>query len=202
MFEEKRIIVAGSRARATRRTRRGGGRNAPTSMETGSMEYECPHCSARMSVEEEQGARELQCLACGGLVIIPGEGGDAAEAAHDARRDELDGYRIRQVSMLRRAKIRGRSYVLIGALLCLFGGGQCFWVAIAGRAAMGPAWVGVYIIAGTASAAISVRLFLRARRMSRELRRSALGEPQGEADFSTLSDGSQYWRNLEDVREE
>jgi hypothetical protein len=36
--------------------------------------------------------------------------------------------------------------------------------------------------------------------LNRELRQPALTEPAAPPDFSTLSDGSQRWKNLEDMQ--
>ena len=36
--------------------------------------------------------------------------------------------------------------------------------------------------------------------LNRELRRPAVTEPEAPPDFSTLSDGSQRWKNLEDMQ--
>jgi hypothetical protein len=114
---------------------------------------------------------------------------------------ELDGLRIRRAIALRRSLYRGRSYAVIAAVACAGVAAQCGWLAC-GHARVG-GWTlrpVLLIVLMTCAFAGSFILARRAVALSREARESTVPEPEAPPDFSTLSDGSQRVRNLEDVR--
>ena len=142
----------------------------------------------------------------------PGDSGDAADdddADDDAEsvRDhdgELNGLRIRQHTALRRGAFRARSYALIGAAACGFGGVLLLLIAVAHtavRRGVGMLPLGC-ALASAAALALALHFARRVRELSREIATPAPlpPPPPGGPDFSTLSDGSQRWRNLEDIR--
>jgi len=118
---------------------------------------------------------------------------------------ELSGLRIRQISTLRRAAIRSRSYCIIGAAVCAVGAIQLVvmmvklapfhdarhWAMMAGEAllALGALW-GCF------------ELMRRGWALHRELQKTMLEEPTQPPDFSTLSDGSQQVQALEQMMAE
>jgi hypothetical protein len=122
-----------------------------------------------------------------------------AEPRHEDREHELDGLRIRQVSALRRGAYRARSIAIIVAAACLVAAVQ---LAV-------EAFTGVWPTYRAISGALAVFAFFaavhfarRVAALQREIRTPPPmpPEPPGGPDFTTLSDGSQQWKNLEDVR--
>jgi hypothetical protein len=119
--------------------------------------------------------------------------------AEKPQRDDLDERRIKQLAKLRRAAHRSRGYLLVASVLCVALAGQLVWVGI-GRYRVG--WVvmaaGLWLSAPILLA-LAWRAWIRAKELKVEAERSALEEPRTPPDFEKLSDGSQAWRNLEDV---
>jgi ABC-type nickel/cobalt efflux system permease component RcnA len=115
---------------------------------------------------------------------------------------ELDGQRIRQLAALRRGAIRARSWCLITAGVCLVGAIQLVIFSVQLIRAPGSAWLRIpcYLMVAAAGLWLTVYFLRRARVLKREIGRSALGQPETSPDFSQLSDGSQRWKNLEDIR--
>ena len=118
---------------------------------------------------------------------------------HDDREHELDGLRIRQLSALRRGAYRARSFAIIVAVACLVVGIQLTVKTFTGVAP-------IFRVLSAALAAFAffgaVHFARRVAALQREIRTPPPmpPEPPGGPDFSTLSDGSQQWKNLEDVR--
>lgn len=122
-----------------------------------------------------------------------------AQASHDDREHELDGLRIRQLSALRRSAYRTRSFAIIVAVACLVVGIQLAIKAFRAESA----WFRVLSAALAVFALFgAVHFTRRIAALQRELRTPPPmpPEPPGGPDFSTLSDGSQQWKNLEDIR--
>lgn len=116
----------------------------------------------------------------------------------DAR---MSAVRVRQLSAERRGAYRLRSYCVIGLGLCLVLGVQLAAMTITGAraAGFGPRQIGYACGAAAAGMAASY-LARRALDLTRELRKPAQDAPAAPPDFSTLSDGSQHWKNLEEMR--
>jgi hypothetical protein len=116
--------------------------------------------------------------------------------------DELDGLRIRQLSALRRGAYRARSYALIGVGACAVTGIQLLIMTVTHVRARG--W-GMYPTGYVLGACVAVMLASHFGRRVMELHReiktpAPLPPAPAEPDFSRLSDGSQQWKNLEDIR--
>ena len=119
--------------------------------------------------------------------------------SHDDREHELDGLRIRQLSSLRRGAYRTRSIAIIVAVACLVAAVQLAVKAFTG------VWATYRAISGALAVFAffaAVHFMRRVAALQRELRTPPPmpPEPPGGPDFSTLSDGSQQWKNLEDIR--
>ncbi|HEV8378922.1 MAG TPA: hypothetical protein VGP99_08730 [Tepidisphaeraceae bacterium] len=113
--------------------------------------------------------------------------------------DDLDNKRIRQIARLRRSAVRSRGYLLIGGILCAVLGMQLIWNSIS-RFRGGLNVVGsAYLMAAAILFALAWRAFLRSQQLKREAAASTLSDPKTPPDFSRLSDGSQSWKNLEDM---
>lgn len=124
------------------------------------------------------------------------------EAPADERADELDGLRIRQLSALRRGAYRARSYALIGVGACAVAGVQLLIMTVAYVRARGwgPYPTG-YILGAAVAAMLAFHFGRRAMELHRETKTPApLPPAPAEPDFSPLSDGSQQWKNLDDIR--
>jgi predicted Zn finger-like uncharacterized protein len=187
--------------------------------------WNCPGCGTRVAgdpVAADDGT--VHCPACGQMFAAASDETaafptppDAADTDPDALHDaypvtpadragdiaeELDGLRIRQVTTLRRGTSRARSYAVIGAIVCLVASVKLVLMTIdyvrAGGWGLTP--VGYLLFVG-------VLLMLagyfggRALELHRELQTPPPLPPvEGEPDFSTLSDGSQHWKNLDDIQ--
>jgi hypothetical protein len=114
---------------------------------------------------------------------------------------ELDGLRIRQLTALRRGAIRARSWCLITAVVCIVGTVQLLinTVQIMSRNHSWTWRATAYLlvaIGGCIAAIISLR---RAQILKREIDKPLLDDPSTPPDFSTLSDGTQRWKSLENI---
>jgi hypothetical protein len=119
----------------------------------------------------------------------------------DDRADELDGMRIRQLATLRRAAYRSRSHTVIAMLVCAVAVVQSMTLLVRHLVnyGVGP-WVPAYAIFAIASIYGAIFFMRRAVALNRELHQVQIDRPTTPPDFSTLSDGSQRWKNLEDLK--
>src|SRR5438046_2994861 len=117
------------------------------------------------------------------------------------RSAELDGLRIRQLATLRRAAYRSRSHAIVAMLVCAAAVVQAGYLLIqhlihAGFSGRVLIYTG-FILAGAYGAFFFSR---RALALHREAKQSHLQDPSTPPDFSTLSDGSQRLKNLEEIQ--
>lgn len=172
--------------------------------------YHCPHCGGLVSVEGPTQSG-LRCPHCGESFSIASDdvpantaaGGveDAqARAETEARREaDLSERRIRQVANLRRGAYRTRSWLIIGACTCAVGFAQLVHLAIRDwrfGLRLGPA---ADVILAMLAAAVFWHFVRRIRALSREIHEPPMHDPATPPDFSTLSDGSQRWANLDEL---
>ena len=116
------------------------------------------------------------------------------------KEDDLDELRIRQITRSRRSAYRSRGYLLIGSAVCLVLALQLMWISI-GRFREGlNVMASAFLMAALVLLALSWRALSRAGQLKREANASALSNPKTPPDFSQLSDGSQSWKNLEDLK--
>lgn len=121
------------------------------------------------------------------------------EARQQAEREHLNQRHIKAVTLEKRAIYRKRTYMLVLGVACIVGILQACWLAIG--EARGERWLRV---ASLLTIAIGLSLapswfFRRAREYRIEAERTSLPEPETPPDFSTLSDGSQFAKNLENL---
>jgi len=115
--------------------------------------------------------------------------------------DPMSAVRVRQLSAMRRGAYRTRSYCFIGLGLCAVAAVQLSIMAVRHVRALGWEWRPLGYLCGVAAAMMAGSFLLRqVAALNRELRRPAVTEPEAPPDFSTLSDGSQRWKNLEDMQ--
>jgi hypothetical protein len=121
----------------------------------------------------------------------------------DDRSDELDGLRIRQLAALRRGAFRARSFALIGVVTSLVAAIKLILMTIAHVHSRGwTTWPMGFILFAAVALMLAGYFGQRVMELHREIKTPAPlpPEPPGGPDLSTLSDGSQQWRNLEDIR--
>ena len=112
----------------------------------------------------------------------------------------LDSVRIRQAVVLRRSLYRSRAYAVVAAVACAAAAAQCAWLAFRHVRALG--WGGrPVILFAIMLGAIAGAVFFarRASTLRREAAVTIQPEPGAMPDFSTLSDGSQRARSLDEV---
>ena len=166
--------------------------------------YACPHCAQAVEVAVGTGALLVACGNCGGEFVVAGPDGSTelsvplAEVPVD-HEDELDGLRIRQMVVARRAAYRSRSYCFIGLAICVVGSVQLVLNAVGLlRSGGGRGKAVAYLLVVAAAVMAITWLTGRIIALTREIRQSAVASsPSAPPDFSPLSDGSQQWQNLE-----
>jgi hypothetical protein len=117
-----------------------------------------------------------------------------------ASASELDELRIRQIATLRRALYRSRSHAIVVTIALLVVAVQLGWMTYSSHRRGSPKVAVALAIAGAACLAGSLHFWRRAAALHQEAKRTLLIEPAQPPDFSTLSDGSQQWKNLEELR--
>jgi hypothetical protein len=175
--------------------------------ETPTSTVNCPECGQELAVTLLETPQLVQCPECEGEFVVPAlDGTTGAEPPLEnesapGTQSELDGLRVRQIVMARRAAIRSRTYMLLGAMLCAVGCAKLITMTIPvvrqegwSRAAIAYA---VFAALAVVGALYCVR---RAAEFNAESKAGPLPEPATPPDFSTLSDGSQHARNLQDIR--
>lgn len=168
----------------------------------------CPHCGAAVQRPEDFMQNAVTCPACGEEFVIAHELHDGepdeeaaraeAQAEFDRQRD-LNDTRIRALSAERRATYRTRTFLFIAVVVLLAAiyeivrriFGRDYGYNAFGKAALAVLLIGC---------AIGVRFFFRKLvRTQRELNQPMQPEPTEPPDFTALEDGSQTWRQLEEM---
>ena len=163
------------------------------------IEFNCPHCGGAMLITPSSVEQVIECPACHQQATIPATAPIEQPAAAE---DQLDHLRITQRATLRRALYRGRSYAIIAAVVCAVAGVQLAISIINAIRARTFGWTSAYVVPLIASVIGAAYFYRRAIALHREAIESARSsdELQSTPDFSSLSDGSQRWRDLDDVR--
>jgi hypothetical protein len=175
--------------------------------------FACPSCGQEFAITPAEAPQVVRCPACEAEVVVPASDGSTevpleyadprlreAEEQRESE-SELDGLRMRQIVTAKRAAIRSRTYMLLGAMLCAVGCAKLITLIV--PHVRGQGWtrlaLGYAIFAGLAVVG-TLYCLKRAGELNRESRARAMPEPATPPDFSTLSDGSQQARNLEEIR--
>jgi uncharacterized Zn finger protein (UPF0148 family) len=167
--------------------------------------YHCPNCGGLIAATA--GQRLIICPHCNEQSFIAdestqeGESSEQTEPVKSAvpREPELSELRIKQISNLRRGAYRNRSWCVVAAVLCLVGAAQLVQMTVR-EARRGSVILPIGFCLAAAAAVLGSGYFVRSiRLLTREIRASTLPEPAMPPDFSTLSDGSQQWRNLDEI---
>jgi hypothetical protein len=130
---------------------------------------------------------------------------EAEEPHTGAADDHLNSNRIRQMAALRRAAIRTRSYCFIGLCVCVVAIAELVFETVRDWPtpfSLRGIWLpALYIVCIALLGALAIPALLRLLiRFHREARQSILPAPDRPPDFSTLQDGSQLARNLDEIR--
>lgn len=170
----------------------------------------CPHCGNEFQITEQSPI--LQCPGCGEQFFppepaeVPTETTESPEPKPSTE-EELSGMRIRQISVMRRAAYRTRSYYIIGL-------GACVVIAIELCLMIVRSIRETHLHFRTASlyAFVAYCLFLigtiaggfffarRLAELQQEIRQSLQKKSAAPPDFSTLQDGTQHIRELEQMQ--
>jgi hypothetical protein len=130
--------------------------------------------------------------------VIADEPPSCAELPPD---DELSGQRIAQITKLCRAAYRSRSHAVIGLVCCIVMTIQLIWVAVQNCRNGDYAFAAISAAMAIALLWLAVWCARLALRLHRQATAPASTIPHGsEPDFSPLSDGSQRWKNLEQIK--
>ena len=177
-------------------------------------DYECPACGQALQAIPGPVARLVECGNCGTHFVIPSDQGSvdppedfgpSDEEKNANAANELSSLRMRHIIVTRRAAIRSRTYCIVGAALCLMGAVKLVMMIVTDVKIAG--WHLLhygYAICVAASVLGAGILAKRAAWWQRESR-APLFPPDNATssdqppDFSTLSDGSQHARNLENL---
>jgi hypothetical protein len=178
----------------------------------------CPECGHTYEHEGRLTTGFLQCPACAAQFFAPDtsvrEDGDEQresdqpDEGHEAalkRQEDLHYLRIRQAVLTeRRALARTRTWYIVGTAGFAVAAVQMLVLAYKYVYVSGAGWrlrpIG-YVFAALTAALAAVIWFRRIRAINEDLRRPVLDEPTTPPDFSTLSDGSERWKNLEAMHE-
>jgi hypothetical protein len=137
---------------------------------------------------------------------LPTSGAVGTTADEEPEAPSLSAARVRQLSAVRRGTYRARSYCIVAIGLCVVGAGQLAVMAVRHVRALGWEWRPAGYLCGILAAMMAATYFARrAAELTRELRArpsdaTAGGDAQPPPDFSTLSDGSHAWKNLEQMK--
>lgn len=121
------------------------------------------------------------------------------EARLQVERDHLNERHIKAIVAEKRALIRNRTYMLVLGFACVVTAGQLGWFSVDEFRAQHWPRVAAYAVIVIGLLLASVRFFRKAHGYQVESQKTILPEPDTEPDFSTLSDGSQFVKNLENI---
>ncbi len=161
----------------------------------------CPQCGGTI---EPAGGSQTQCPHCGADLLAPADAEPQviAEGENPAEEedDELSALRIRHIAALRRGAYRERSHCVIGAVVLLVGAMKLVLMTVQSVRAWGWHLLPIgFAVAAVVALMIAWWLIGRVKALTAELKRPLLTDPVEPPDFSTLSDGSQHARHLEEM---
>jgi uncharacterized Zn-finger protein len=171
--------------------------------------FRCPGCDEEVDVSAEVVGQLVRCPYCNteffadaarsGDVVVD----DTPAPVEDAPpAGELNALRISQLTALRQATLRVRSWWVSGVFLAVITAVDL--TVRAGRYVAHMHGWGIrptlFSIVALAAVAVAAHAGRQARRLGDEASRSRLEDPDVEPDFSTLGDGSDRWRHLDEIR--
>ena len=175
-----------------------------------SPQYPCPECEHPVAAPTDPNQRLLECPACGAQFFIgadedPSESQDDSSPSLDSRHPqrELSDLHIRQVRDLRRAANRTRGWFVGAAIVCVVIAAQLGVFTEQFVSSNGWKLLPIgFLLAALAVLMLGAWFVGRAIETTRQIGRMVVPEPSDPPDFSNLSDGSQHWKNLEEMNRE
>jgi predicted nucleic acid-binding Zn-ribbon protein len=170
----------------------------------------CPRCGNEFQIAPTSPI--LQCPACGEQFFPPEPADEPIENTKSPElkapsEEELSGMRIRQISVMRRAAYRTRSYYIIGLGACAVITIELCLMIVRSIRETHLHFRTSSLFAFTAYCLFLVGAiaggFFFARRLielQQEIRQSLQKEPAAQPDFSSLQDGTQHIRELEQMQ--
>ncbi len=173
------------------------------------LRLRCPGCEEEVDISPHSVGRLVRCPYCNTDFFASAEQSHLAvvddtspEQTELDRQDAFDKNRIRNYAALRMSAIRSRSWWLIGYWAALL-----LMLDMLGRIVLHLwymhrwGWSPTFnLLIGSLEWAFARMAGRRAASFKREIEQSAVPEPTTPPDFSTLSDGTDHWKHLENVR--
>ncbi|HXE53125.1 MAG TPA: hypothetical protein VN541_08925 [Tepidisphaeraceae bacterium] len=163
--------------------------------------YQCSSCGQVVTAAPD-GQNLLQCPNCGEQFFIETSPDPASQAVEEstpsvAPESEISELRIRNVMHARQALYRSRRWPIIATAACLMAAAKLIQIAIVALR-HGQRFIPALDLFGAILALILGAHFVRqVILITRQIRAARQPTPSTPPDFSTLSDGSQHWKNLE-----
>jgi hypothetical protein len=180
------------------------GKYSPSPAEAGPpADYLCPHCGQPVPATAVATGPFITCPHCGQEFALPAS--DAPEPTTAEIQEEaeaqMDAMRVHALARGRRATIRVRSWLIVATVGCIAIAGELIRKSVVALHALGrlSSRTVIFFIFAAASLLAAAWLGRRAMAITRELAKPLLDEPETPPDFSTLSDGSQHWKNLDQM---
>jgi uncharacterized Zn finger protein (UPF0148 family) len=171
--------------------------------------YHCPECGRPVDASTALNPGLLQCPFCHAqFFAADNEDEETDDPDHDELSDErqrqaehqLSELHIRQVRDLRRGANRTRSWFVIGAVVAAMVTAELIVMTVQFVRLYGWHALAIgYLFAAAAALMISLRFVQKAVETTREIRAMVMPEPVTPPDFSPLDNGSQRWKNLEEL---
>jgi hypothetical protein len=183
--------------------------SAPQEFDAPTFErFTCPGCDEDVDVPSESSGKLVRCPYCNTdffasveqsqQVVVDDTNPQAAELDREAAFDKL---RILKHTRLRMAAIRARSWWLIACILALLLEIDMGIFAVIDGLGFHRWWSSMVRLTICVLAGLFARhARRRAAEFKKESEQTALPEPTVPPDFSTLNDGRDRWKELENIR--
>jgi hypothetical protein len=165
--------------------------------------YACPNCGGEVQALPSHHPTSVFCPHCDHVMLIPSLEESASHNSDvrsaSALEGELNANKIRQFSLTRRAAYRSLSYCIVGLIGCVTAAIQLLIRTVRYFRSEHP-WTlySILSLIATVGLLAMIPFFIKwTRACRREARPFRIEDPATPPDFSTLSDGSQHWKNLE-----
>jgi hypothetical protein len=177
--------------------------------DTGETCFNCPGCNEEVEISPESAGKLVRCPYCNtdffashDQVNQPVVDDTSSEIAELDRLAAFDKLRIENFTALRMGAIRARSWWLIGLCMSLLValdmiGKALIFITVFRHWGLEPV---LRAVVAALMLMFAKHARKRAAEFKKEIERSAIPEPADPPDFSPLNNGSDNWKNLENVR--
>jgi hypothetical protein len=171
--------------------------------------FACPGCTEAIDVPAESAGKLVRCPYCNTHFFASAEQADqpvvddtTPESTDIDRESAFNKLRIANYTALRMGAIRARSWWLIAMVLAILivldmMANAALYVAMFHRWGV---WPTLRVVIGVLCTKFAAHAWRRAAALHREISKSAIPEPTTPPDFSTLDDGSDRLKQLENIR--